>query len=119
MTKKTASEINENNIPASFELWGRTITVEYEDAVSHNDDVHGWAKYRQDKIVLQPITKQTPLTRESLTHTFFHELTHFILYCAGEDQFDPPLHKREYFVDRIAGLLHQAFKTMKFKNIDK
>jgi predicted SprT family Zn-dependent metalloprotease len=82
--------------------------------VHYKDDVAGWAKYRQSKIVLQPKTPQTPITDEVLFHNFLHELIHFILYCAGEDGFDPPLHKREYLVDRIAGLLHQAIKTMRF-----
>lgn len=102
------------HIPSSFEMFGRRITVEIDNAVYHNDDYHGLAKYKQDKIVLQPSTKQTPITKDSEMHGFFHEFAHFLLYFAGEDEFSPPLHQREYLVDRLAGLLHQAIKTMRF-----
>ena len=99
------------NIPKKFNLLGQTITVEYDESLHHNDDVHGWAKYRQNKIVLQPSTKQAPITRESLEHNFMHELTHFVLYMSGEDSFEVPLHQRECLVDRIAGLMHQAYNS--------
>ena len=103
-----------HNIPSSFELWGQTIKVELDPGMHHNEDINGCADYRLSKIILQPRSEQTPMTEDAQLHTFFHELTHFILYCAGEDNFDPPLHKREYLVDRIAGLLHQAIKSMKW-----
>ena len=103
-----------HNIPSSFELWGQTIKVEFDPAVHHNEGVYGWANYRLNKIVLQPRSEQTPITEDLQLHNFLHELTHFVLYCAGEDDFNPPLHKREYLVDRIAGLLHQSIKTMKW-----
>lgn len=102
-------------IPKSFRLLGQVITVEYDGALHHNDDVHGWAKYRQSKIVLQQSTGNTPITQQMLEHNFLHEMTHFILYAAGEDSFDPPLHKREYLVDRISGLLHQALTTAEYE----
>lgn len=103
-------------IPTRLKLFGRTITVQYDQALHHNDDVHGWAKYRQDIIVLQPPTLQTPITQEQIEHTYLHELMHHVLYAAGEDSFDPPLHKREYLVDRIAGLLHQALTTSEYED---
>lgn len=102
-------------IPKNLKLYGRTLTVEYDPALSHNDDVHGWAKYRTDRITLQPVTAQTPITQEQLEHNYLHELMHHILYNAGEDNFDPPLHKREYLVDRIAGLLHQALTSAEYE----
>ena len=105
-------------IPKTFKLYGQTFTVEYNPALSHNDDVHGWARYRENKIVLQPSTPSTPITQEFLEHTFFHELMHHILYLSGEDQYDPPLHKQECFVDRIAGLLHQAMTTAEYDPTD-
>ncbi len=110
MTKKNIKD----NIPKSFKLFGQTLKVEYEDDVQYTTDATGLAKYRQNIISLQPSTKQTPLTQSMLKHNFFHELTHFLLNFAGEEQFDPPLHQREYLVDRIAGLLHQAIETMEF-----
>ena len=99
-------------IPKQFKLQGKIITVEYQEDLYHEEGVHAWAKYRTDKIILQPSTEQTPITQNTLEQNFYHELIHHILYVAGEDTFDPPLHRREYLVDRIAGLLHQALTTM-------
>ncbi len=101
-------------IPKQFNLYGQVITVEFDPALHHNEDVHGWAKYRLNKIVLQPSTPQTPISKELLEHNFVHELVHHILYAASEDSFDPPLHRRECLVDRIAGLLHQAMTTAEY-----
>ncbi len=103
-------------IPKSFKQFGQTITVEYSPEVLYNEDVTGWAKYRQNKIVLQSPTNSTPITEEMLEQNFCHELMHFILYGAGEDCFNPPLHKREYLVDRMAGLLHQFLTTTEHGN---
>ena len=103
-----------NKIPSSFKLFGETITVEYDPAMLHNEDVYGWASYRQDKIILQPRSEQIPITEEALQQAFFHEMMHHILYLAGEESFDPPLHKREYLVNRIASLLQQALHTAEF-----
>ena len=101
-------------IPKTVKLYGRTLTIEYDHELFHNEDAYGLAKYRTDTITLQPVTKQTPITREQLEHNYLHELMHHILYNSGEDSFDPPLHKREYLVDRIAGLLHQALTTAEY-----
>lgn len=101
-------------IPKKFKLHGKTITVEFDPALQHNESVHGWAKYRENKIVLQPPTDSAPITREALEHNFMHELVHHVLYSIGEDSFDPPLHSREFLVDRISALLHQALITAEY-----
>lgn len=105
-------------IPKRFRLFGRVITVELDPSLYHNEDVLGLAKYRSDKIILQPNTEHTQITREQMEHSFFHELVHHVLYAAGEDVFDPPLHKREYLVERIAGLLHQAVVSSEYEDLD-
>ena len=102
-------------IPRSFSIMGHTITVEFDSAVHYCEDSLGWAKYREDKIVIQPPNKGVPLTEDQLMHGFFHELVHFVFFYAGEDGDDPPLHRRERLVERVAGLLHQAFKTMQWE----
>ena len=101
-------------IPKRLTLLGQTITVEIKDDLYHLQEVHGLAVYRENKILLQGSNDGITLTDESIEHNFMHELVHFVLYFAGEDSFDPPIHKREYLVDRIAGLLHQALKTAEF-----
>ncbi len=101
----------EIKIPKRFKLCGLTINVHYRDDLHFDEDVVGFAKYRQSEIILQANTTAVPRTREAQEQTYLHELMHHILYIAGEDHFDPPLHKREFLVDRIASLLHQALAT--------
>ena len=101
-------------IPKSFELLGSKIEVKLDSNVFHDSDHHGWAKYRQMAIVLQKPTEGIKITEDFLYHTFIHELVHMILYFAGDEEFDPPLHQREYFVDRLAGLIHQFLKTARY-----
>ena len=104
-------------IPTKFKLLGQTITVEFQDDITYFEDVVAWAKYRQNKIILQPSTKQTPIVREKIEHNFLHELVHFILYyTSGDVEVEGPLHKDEHFVDRLAGFLHQALTTMEYEN---
>ena len=56
-------------IPTKFKLLGQTITVEFQDDIIYFEDVVAWAKYRQNKIILKPSTKQTPIV--ILCFTFF------------------------------------------------
>jgi len=95
-------------IPKRFKLFGQTITVEFVD---RDAEVNGLSEYRRNKILLMRQVGDSKRTREQIEHTFCHELMHWLLYHAGEDQFDPPLHRREYLVDRLAGLLHQALTS--------
>lgn len=113
---KKAPKINKLKIPTRFKLLGQTITVEYDSQLFHKDDLHGYASYRTGRIVLQSPSIQMPIPDDIIMSTFFHELMHHILYMSGEDSFDPPLHKREFLVDRIAGMLNQAFSTMEYKD---
>ena len=99
------------DIPKTFILMGKTWSVTFKDDLLLESDVLGTCSYRKNLITLQPATESTPLTSEHVEQTFFHELMHAILYEAGEDCFDPPLHQREFLVDRISSLLHQFVKT--------
>ena len=102
-------------IPLSLKLLGQTITVEYDPSLFHGEDAHGMAKYRLNKIILQPPTDQTPIPKDALEHNFLHELVHHVFFAAGEDLFNPPLHNREWLVDRVAGLLHQVLTTARYE----
>ena len=102
-------------IPKRFKLFGQTINVVFNEKLFHNDDVVGWAKYRQNEIELQPLTDDSGMTREMLDHAFCHELTHFLLYYGREGNEAQPLHKNEDLVDRISGLLHQVMTTMEYE----
>jgi hypothetical protein len=103
--------MNNLKIPKSIELMGTKISVEFDKTLSYRDDCVGLASYRQSKIFLQPRSDSVDQTDDHVMHAFFHELMHHILYMVGDDGIDPPLHKREYLVDRISGLFHQAMKS--------
>ena len=108
--------MNELKIPKRFKLLGQTIIVELESSLFIKEDMYGYASYRRGRIGLQTSSEDMPIPDDIILTTFFHELMHHILYMAGEDNIDPPLHKREYLVDRISGMLHQAFSTMEYED---
>ncbi len=101
-------------IPTKFKLLGQTIHVEHSESLFHAENVFGWAQYRENRITLQQRTSGTPIPKTKLEETFLHELMHHILYIASDDDLDPPLHKREGLVQRIAGLLYQALTTAEY-----
>jgi predicted SprT family Zn-dependent metalloprotease len=55
-------------------------------------------------------TTDKPYTKAEVSDTFWHELTHAILYDMGSS-----LYKNEKFVTRFANRLSKAINTAKFK----
>ena len=102
-------------IPKRFKLLGQTIKVEQAPGLHYTDSSHGESRYRENRIVLQAHNDGVPAPADFHEHTFCHELVHFLLYWAAEDAYDPPLHQRECFVERLAGLLLQALTTMEYE----
>lgn len=96
-------------IPKQFELMGHTINVEWADDLVHTMDASGTAHLRENKVKLQKPTASWPVPKDSLEHTYFHELVHWILYMLKQEE----LCKDEMFVDTFAGLLYQSIKTAK------
>jgi hypothetical protein len=103
-------------IPKRFKLLGQTIEVKFDPSVQFEEGQLSWAKFNTMEIILQPSTEQTYMPEKKIEHNFFHEFVHHIFYAAGSDSFDPPLHKQEFFVDLVAGLLHQALSTMEYED---
>ena len=101
-------------IPISCKLFGRTLKVIHSPTLINDKNILGQAKYDDLEIILQSDTEGFPISQKALEQTFYHELIHHIFNLAGEDTFDPPLHKREYLIERIANLLHQAFSTAEY-----
>ena len=97
-------------LPASFTLFGRTIIVETDPALSYKDDCVGCTRYRRNRIALQPPTEGVLIVQANMEETFFHELTHWILHMIQETTLD----ENETFVDLFAQCLHQALTTMTF-----
>ncbi len=107
-------------IPMKFKLFGQTVRVSYNTRMSFDESgLQGEAKYRGMGLILQPSTESAPIPQDTVEHNFFHELVHHIFSLAGEDGLNPPLHHREYLVDRVAGLLHQTFKTAEYEKEGK
>ena len=103
-------------IPKRFKLLGQTIEVKFDPSVQFEDGQLGWAKFNSMEIILQPSTEQTFMPKEKVELNFFHELVHHIFYVAGNERFDPPLHKDEFLVDLVAGLLHQFMSTAEYRD---
>lgn len=104
-------------IPIRFRLFGQTIRVVWDPEMRHSDDHTGQARYRFNEIRIQPSVEGSPRTADSIEHTFFHELMHWVLYYAGwaYEAGKRDLHDDERLVDLCAGLLHQALTTMEYE----
>lgn len=68
----------------------------------HHDEQRVWV-YERDKV-------GNPMLPAERRETFFHELTHVVLY-----EMKHPLWCNEEFVDEFARLFTQAINTSKFK----
>lgn len=97
-------------IPHSFELGGKTITVEMLEDFMDKRQLLGEAIYSCNTITLQAPNKNPKVVTESVEQTFLHELVHWILLAMGEDD----LRKNEKFVDLFAVFLHQFLKTVEY-----
>lgn len=110
-------------IPKTFKLVNRTWmvrTVTNKQLQNHLD--HHWNDLaeREDRVfagdikgLCDPavarifINKDRHTCLEEMEHTFWHELTHALLFANGENGHD------EEWVDRIGGFLHQFTNTRK------
>jgi Zn-dependent peptidase ImmA (M78 family) len=92
-------------IPSKFKLMGETITVKWSDDIL-KDDSYGVTHEKRNEIIIQAVD----IPEEKKEHTFYHELTHHILYMMGENK----LSQNEKFVDMFSGLLHQAIQTAEY-----
>lgn len=94
-------------IPKQFNILGHVITIEIDNEYCHRNECLGRFLYYENKIVLADrykVNKNWRRYKESIVeHTFYHELTHCILYHTGHEN----LWLNEQLVDSIGGLLHQ------------
>lgn len=104
-------------IPKSFNLAGQTITVEYDDNLTQDTECAGIAKYKVNKILLQPAGAFRPQVH--VESTFCHEFTHFLLYYAASfyKSNSDHLHQDEHLVDMVGQLLHQALISMEYEAV--
>lgn len=102
-------------IPSSFTVLGQRIRVEWDPELRETHDAVGLTTFSQGLIQLHPPTGEHPYQPSYVEHTFLHELVHCLLFAIAEDR----LARDERFVDRLAGVLHQAFATMEYPDGDK
>ena len=98
-------------IPKRFKLFGRTITVEYNQNEADECDFKGATRWRKDQILLANPNVYKTGTAKGQEQTFCHELVHYILYLMRNEK----LGNDEDFVDLFASCLHQVLDTMEYK----
>jgi hypothetical protein len=95
-------------IPAAIQLLGHTWAVVLHDGYAiapDGDECKGYCDFERQEIHLN-----ATMPESLLWHTFFHELTHAVLYYMGTK-----LCANEAFVDMVAGLYSQALKPLREK----
>lgn len=94
-------------IPRSFRIKRHTYAVRGGKARAF---VRGKTQHDEHRVWVYTHNKfGKPMTPEELRETFFHELTHAVLY-----EMRHPLWCDEQFVDEFARLFAQAIHTSKF-----
>lgn len=91
-------------IPSSFQLMGHTIKVRVVPEKDWSDD-ESVGLWNPQNLTIQV---RGGMAEQRMQQAFVHELVHAIL-----SHFSHPLNTDEQFVDTFAGLLHQAWTTVK------
>ena len=100
-------------IPKSFELFGQTIKVVWDNDGLNKAELYAQAVLRDNVIKLSDECiidgKCQKLQKDKINANFLHEVIHFILSLMEDEKGDD-----EQFVTRIAELLYQFQKTAKY-----
>ena len=98
-------------IPTKFTLLSHDIEVVIDNEYCHNNQCMGRFIPWENKIIIADRYKTAKSWRKYkdsiVEHTFYHELTHCILYYTGHGK----LWLNEMLVDAISGLLSQYEKS--------
>lgn len=86
-------------LPSSIQLAGLTVQVIIAPTLHKDTGFGGHSEYSSLRIVIAG-----DLPPQMQWHTFWHEVTHFILFLMGEDE----LCNNEKFVDMLAAFVHQV-----------
>jgi len=103
---------NKIKIPTQFELGGLTISVVYEKNLTDKSGCVAQARMKVNEIALQENVTGVKIPVECVEESLFHELTHCVLQMMSEME----LNNNEKFVSVFSQYLHQAFKTMEYKD---
>jgi hypothetical protein len=98
-------------LPKKVKVGDRWYSVEIVETM-HRRATMGYVYYGTGAIEVAAKSNVTdkPYSNEEMSDTFWHELTHAILYEMGST-----LHKNELFVTRFANRLSRAINTARFK----
>jgi hypothetical protein len=69
---------------------------------------YGYIDYTPGVIHIHTTARERPVSSSKMQETFWHELTHAILY-----EMDHPLYRNEQFVTKFSTLLNRAINTAK------
>lgn len=108
----SASSIKMNPIPIPrrFMLGGVMIDVEFDDDTCEGQEALGLAEFHRNRILLKRANAGRERAVDDIEQVFFHELLHFVFRFSGEKK----LSEDEVKIDRIARMLHQAFRTAEY-----
>ncbi len=101
----------ELKLPKKVQVGDRWYSVEIVETMQRKAQM-GYVYYGTGEIEMAKKCNVTnkPYSADEVNDTFWHELTHAILYDMGSS-----LYKNERFVTRFANRLSKAIKTAKFK----
>jgi len=98
-------------LPKKVKVGDRWYSVEIVETMERKA-MMGYVYYGTGSIEIAKKSNvtNTPYTNDEISDTFWHELTHAILYDMGSN-----LYNNEKFVTRFANRLAKAINTAKFK----
>jgi len=99
------------NLPRKIKVGDRWYSVEIVETMQRRAQM-GCVYYGTGivEIATKSNTTNKPYSKSEVSDTFWHELTHAILYDMGST-----LYKNEKFVTRFANRLSKAINTAQFK----
>jgi hypothetical protein len=97
-------------IPKSFQLFGTTYNVVFDNKRMEDMGCYGLASYGECEITLSDVQGMDKLGEDRIKDCFYHEKVHMILDAMNERE----LSKNEKFVDVFAKLLRQSDVTAKY-----
>lgn len=97
-------------IPKSFELFGSTITVAFDNDKCEAESAYGVAQFKINAIKLSNKAQGVKIDPVEIEVSFVHEAIHFVLVKLGYQE----LSNDEKFMKQISGAVHQCLTTQKF-----
>jgi hypothetical protein len=98
-------------LPRKIKVGDRWYSVEIVETMERRAQM-GCVNYGAGEITVATKSNTTnkPYSKDEISDTFWHELTHAILYDMGST-----MYRNEKFVSRFASRLAKAINTAKFK----